>query len=699
MALLEIPVWTIPPDWADPLTETLEWKTGIFASTVGAEQRQSLRLSPRRALEYVVRPTGAWRTYYDALLSTQLQVEFYTPLWHDRGTLTANVAIGDTTFTVKGDRTELATMDIAFIPGNAPYLYDILEVTSASLVGLDTQFVCAPFTNGWKKGNSVFAAAPAAIVAQPTFTRLSDNALESVIHFDLLKKNDWAGTFDFPFYQTFPVVELGTNENDTQSGSYFRYSATLDNSTGIPIFKDFGGIGFPGFSGINFVNGLGSGVALRSLLYALRGKRNAAWFVYPTTDFTMAQTIGSGSASLVVERSGFTDLGGPTTGRKDIRIRLHNGTTFYRHIDGSNIRSDNVTETLNIDMPLFVTVNPADVAQISFMGIGRLDQDLITLTHTTDTEGVCATALAYKLMPHLRNVADWNPPPFPFTAMEHCMVASAVGAFEMIYDGGSGPAFAATQSVPSGGHGTFDGTGASMLFSVWVDAGRGGQGILFDTTSLTTPDLGDHDAIQLNSCNLYVELIGATGPGAGGIFAGFNNPSQVQIGASIWPPLTPGRHHVMISVDSIANRVQCAVDDVIVPNNSFGFGEVWFDTDFMGSPTGSTDIVGLARNSTDGMFPGGGAADEVCANFLWVKRTPSFVDISDPANRRPFINADLTAAVMADSGVAIGLTPDIFLELKFGDAADQWLLNRGSGKQFIVSAGGALALCDKPPPG
>lgn len=423
MALLSIPVWTIPPDWADVVNEYLEWKTNVFTSTVGAEQRQGIRLSPRRALEYVVRPTGAWRTYYDALISSAFQVDFYNPLWHDVAYLNAAVAPGDLVLTVRDIRVEMALAKVLFIQGETPYDYEILEVTSVATVGGNTQFTLAdtsPIVNTWKRGNRILAAAPGMLTTQPSFDRLSDGAYQSTVRFDLVQANDWPHTPTLPTYRDFPVVEFATNDGDPQSGSYFRYSVTLDNSVGIPFRKDFGGINFPSFLNTNFVSGRVATDDLRSLLYMFSGRQASAWIVYPTADFTLAVNAFSADTHIDVERSGFTDLGGPTVGRQDIRILLRDGAILYRRITASSILTGGKTERLGLDSALGGDIRHENVVRISFMAVGRLDQDMITLTHQTDTDGVCSVALAVRLAPDIRVGADWFPPPFPLSNMGDC---------------------------------------------------------------------------------------------------------------------------------------------------------------------------------------------------------------------------------------------------------------------------------------
>lgn len=421
MALLTIPVWTIPPDWSNPVTETLEWLTGIFSSLTGAEQRQSLRRSPRRAIEFGVTAFDQWRTYYDSLMSTQEQVNFYIPLWHDRAELAAAHTLGSTTIRVHGSRVEMQQAGVLFVQGSEPWLYDILEVTSVAVVNGDAVFTLTGATTiAWAKGTPVYAATVGTIISQPTFTQPSDASFQSTVRFDFVGKNDWPFTASLPTYRSHPVVELEINAGEPQSGSYFRRTSMADNQVGLRLRDDFAGIGFAGYAGTNFVVGQAAANDLRSLLYTLRGRRNPAWFALPTSDFVMTKVGHAADTAITVRRCGFTDLNGPVSGRQDIRILLRDGTVLYRRIVSSVLVAGGLTESLGLDSALGGEVRPDSVVRISFLVPGRLDQDAITLTHTTDTDGVCGVSLAFKTVPDLRTGNDWFPPPFPLSNRGDC---------------------------------------------------------------------------------------------------------------------------------------------------------------------------------------------------------------------------------------------------------------------------------------
>jgi hypothetical protein len=81
----DLPVWTIKPNWANGIRETLSWLTDVLASTYGPEQRRALRLSPRREFEMTFNPIDAVRSYFDLWLHRMGSFEFMVPLFHDAG--------------------------------------------------------------------------------------------------------------------------------------------------------------------------------------------------------------------------------------------------------------------------------------------------------------------------------------------------------------------------------------------------------------------------------------------------------------------------------------------------------------------------------------------------------------------------------------------------------------------------------------
>jgi hypothetical protein len=72
-----------PPDWSNTITERLSWLTAIQKSPTGAEQREALRLTPRRAIDYPLMLDAMERSYFDVLLAQNGGGKWWVPIPHE----------------------------------------------------------------------------------------------------------------------------------------------------------------------------------------------------------------------------------------------------------------------------------------------------------------------------------------------------------------------------------------------------------------------------------------------------------------------------------------------------------------------------------------------------------------------------------------------------------------------------------------
>jgi hypothetical protein len=138
-----------------------------------------------------------------------------------------------------------------------------------------------------------------------------------------------------------------------------------------------------------------------------------------------------------------------------------------------------------------------------------------------------------------------------------------------------------------------------------------------------------------------------------------------------WTLPTPGyRLHFLMSVDTHAQVVQLYVNDqpVVITGTWTGTQPL----DFYIYTSGNLwrwDVSGVILNGTQ---PALGDA--------WLSNTPSFVDCSIVANRRRFINADLTPVDLGNTGtVPFGYQPAMYMSVRPGGVASDITLNRGIG--------------------
>lgn len=90
------PLWMYSPDWSERVTETLSWKTDVYVSPTGAEQRVARRMTPRRQFEFSVLVGDVVRQQLENQLAMHGAGVWSLPLFTEGTLLQTNLAIGQT---------------------------------------------------------------------------------------------------------------------------------------------------------------------------------------------------------------------------------------------------------------------------------------------------------------------------------------------------------------------------------------------------------------------------------------------------------------------------------------------------------------------------------------------------------------------------------------------------------------------------
>lgn len=190
------------------------------------------------------------------------------------------------------------------------------------------------------------------------------------------------------------------------------------------------------------------------------------------------------------------------------------------------------------------------------------------------------------------------------------------------------------------------------LFSAWFTIPSGATGFQFGNSAGGVTGF-DFEALTTGPS---VTLGNASNHLIGDVIAGGGLPSPGQL------------VHVLASVDAPNNRMQIYLNDAPV-----AFTPIWFNTDPIGRPPGQ--ILQL-----NGSVPG---FINSCLGNVWFSSQASFTDLSVTANRRKFINADLTPADVGSNGqTPFGSPPPVFLHCAVGGAAADFVANLGTGGAF-----------------
>lgn len=400
--LLTLPVWTIRPNWAGGITERLDWLSNVLASLSGSEQRQAVRLSPRRSFEMTINPLGRDRSYADLFLHRLVAEEMLIPLWHDRAKLTAPIVSGESFAAFDNTYREHEVDQCALLYKDA-FTWEVIYISASADSGLTS---ADPITGDWPAGTVVHPMRAARLSEDSNFSALTGRVGEAQLLFTMSRENDFAEDYAFDFsYGGVPVILQPPNRSESLDQAFQRILSELDNQTGRRRILDSAGRSFTTQIHNWMCNGRAQQHDIRKLLYYLRGRARAVWMPTFNEDVTVARVAALGASIVDIEKIGYAYTGGAVDGRKHVLLT-----------DGSDYQGIEITglgAALATDEERLLTGDTLDFAltpgqAFSFMDTARLDQDTVEITHHTDSDGVCEVSAAFR---SFRNERDETPAP------------------------------------------------------------------------------------------------------------------------------------------------------------------------------------------------------------------------------------------------------------------------------------------------
>lgn len=404
MAIEILPTWTFEPNWAGTYTEALEWLTDVLTSPKGAEQRRSLRLYPRKTIEFTSAVGNNDRQVFRQFLEAHSGRNFYLPQWHESYRSGVSVLAGATSIPVSSaDNGGIRVGDVIFIGGEKSRQFELAEVASLSSTAIT---LVAPLESAWEAFSKIHPVRKARLDDQPTLRKVTDTAMSFSINFRIMERNDDAPSeallvSHLDVYGGLNVLHLPPDEGDNTDFTFSRMMDELDNDTSIPQFFDIAGLPFPTQKHSWVSSGRQDYGKLKELLFRLRGRWGNLWLPSFTDDMRLVDPTPADDQYLLVENFGFTLSGGIQVGHDHLAIFFCDGRREYRRITSSTVLNDDV-EVIGVDQPFVDGLLPEDVMRVSFMRLSRLDQDRIEVVHVTDTQGVSRCAVTFKSAPPLR---------------------------------------------------------------------------------------------------------------------------------------------------------------------------------------------------------------------------------------------------------------------------------------------------------
>lgn len=375
------------PDWTDGITERLSWLTAIQTSRSGAEQRQALRVAPRRQLDIPILLTDQERSYFEIIMARNGGVPWRVPLVQEEVQVGFTPS-GTTTFEFDVAYREIAVGTKMLVRGMDGLHSEIVEVTSVASDHIDTTATVV--------GYSMATIAPTflgVLAEKVEMARRTGRILTGTARFLAVEPMVWpvASRALVGFsttYQDYPVLTQEPNAVKDLTHTFERMWGTVDNSQSMPRHVDKAGRQFTSQQYEWFLHGRQEQQDFRDRLFYMQGRCKPFWM--PTFNDDIAP--GTGYPNPL----GFEST--PPPGREN-SIRFNRDGTVVCLAASAYATGDRIP---------IAPLDSATILRISFMSLKRLDVDDIELLHHSNTDGVATVTAIFRDAPDLRVPLDFN---------------------------------------------------------------------------------------------------------------------------------------------------------------------------------------------------------------------------------------------------------------------------------------------------
>lgn len=387
-------LWPVPPNWDQPVVETLAWLTDVARARNGTQQKRQLRLAPRRSFQFVIAADADDRRLVDAVACDVGVRQIHLPIYPDLQVLAGALTAGVT-------RVPCATSGYDFTTGGLAVLWKDVrtwELVTVQSIETGALNLSAPTALPWAAGTRLYPVRVARLAEPVKFSAHSDEVAQATVSLLIDEACDWPPSTPPTLYRGVPVFERRSNEVDTAAVSYARDSQTVDEDVGPVVYFDYPGMPFAGQPHLWLTVGRDDHAQARGLMYALAGRAGQWWVPTWRADLRVVAVSAATAAAITVAWAGYTVFSRAQINRRDLRIALADGTVLYRRVLSSTEASG--TESLTLDAALGVEVTPQNVVQICFLQMCQLASDTIQINHVSGPDGVCTASTMWQGVKH-----------------------------------------------------------------------------------------------------------------------------------------------------------------------------------------------------------------------------------------------------------------------------------------------------------
>lgn len=374
-------VWPFAVDWSDSYKVTLGYKTDLWSSRSGKEQRRALRATPRRSLEFTSQTKFEKLRQFRRLMASWQNKVMVMPDAVRSTTLTAAVDAGETTIPVAASADWLASgATVVLINGEAREIRKISYVS-----GLNVEMTAGGAS--WPAGTKIHPGLEGMVASNMRVNQLTDGVAKVSVHFDVtpasepalddgspeatlagrevfLKRPNWATALDITYSYPSEAVDYGYGVTAT-----FRpigFSTEIRRASYVGFNSD-------------------QATKLEQIFRRAKGRRGEFYLSSEMDDLPMAAPVLAGNYYLRVPGQEVYAAYANDTVYRAIEIVMRNGARIFRAvelIETINDEAGNDTQ-IKVTQPWPYNIVPADVRRISWMPVSRFSGDEMTIEWRT----------------------------------------------------------------------------------------------------------------------------------------------------------------------------------------------------------------------------------------------------------------------------------------------------------------------------
>lgn len=386
---VRIVAWVWEANWEQPVVESASWTTDVIEAESGSEQRRQLQGGARITWEFQFNIRQEQRRLFENVLYAWGARIWALPIWQDLQHLNVAVSDGADVIPAETDGYDFREDGLAILIGPGGR-YESIEVAEISPTQLT---IHRPLASAWPRGTRLYPARSARLLDPRSFTRPHRNYALGVARFKSVEEINVPELTDEHVYRGYPVMGVDPNWREAPEIDYQRKLIEREFGTGRDDVRDVAQIPLPVSSWRWTAPDREACVYMKRWLWTRRGRQRALWVPTFAEDLVLVSTVSPSSSLLVVQACGLVTFAQGNVHRRDVRIKLIDGTVFYRRVSDFVTIDENL-ERVTINAPLNREVTPQQVEAISWLLLMRMDSDTPEIAWYS--AGVAETTLIMK---------------------------------------------------------------------------------------------------------------------------------------------------------------------------------------------------------------------------------------------------------------------------------------------------------------